>query len=217
MSTGSDIKGVSTAAPAPTNAGEVAIATIKQEHRVLRTVIEVLLRLLTDIAKQHAEPDFVLLASMLYYIDEFPERYHHPKEDEFLFKALRRRTTALNAELDELQAEHIRGAQMIGYLQRALVHYQGGAPDGLTLLKTAVDAYAAMLSDHMRKEDSLLARAHDYLPEEDWREIAAAFDANDDPLFGEHQREEFRRLYFRIVNLLPQRIRTPMQRPPHEQ
>lgn len=202
---------------ATVDARDVSVAIIKQEHRALEMVLEVLQRLVGDIAEQRSERDFALLAATLYYIDDFPERFHHPKEDNYLFKALRRRTTQFNAVLDELQAEHIRSAQMTAYLQCAFVHYQGGAPDGLRLFRAAVDAYAGMLRDHMRKEEELLAQPELYLTEEDWREIAAAFDANDDPLFGVNQREEFRKLYFRIVNLLPSKIRMQMQRIQHEQ
>lgn len=190
------------------SARDVAVATVKQEHRALGIVVELLQRLVGDIAEGRAEPDFAVLAAALYYIDDFPERCHHPKEDEYLFKALRRRTAKLNAVLDELQAEHISGAQAIGYLQRALVHYQGGATDGAKRFKAAVDAYATVQRDHMRKEDELLAQMQEFLTEEDWLEIAAAFDANDDPLFGDNRREEFRRLYFRIVNLVPRKLKS---------
>lgn len=191
---------------------ERALETIRQEHHALGFVMEMLQHLLVDIAKQHAEPDFALLAAALYYIDDFPERCHHPKEDEYLFKAVRQRTGELNAALDALQAEHVRSAQMNAYLQGALVHYQGGAPEGLRRFKDAVDAYAAMLRDHMVKEEQLLAQVRDALTEEDWQKIAAAFEANDDPLFGANPREEFRRLYQRIVSRLPRKMRLQLQR-----
>ena len=191
------------------SARDVSVAIIKQEHRALEVVLRALQRLVADIAEHHSGDDFTLLAAALYYIDDFPERFHHPKEDRYLFNALRRRTTQFNILLDELQAEHIRGAQMNSHLQRAFVHYQGGAPDGIKPFRAAVDAYAGMLRDHMRTEEELLAQPLGCLIEQDWQEIEAAFDANDDPLFGEHQREEFRKLYFRIVNLLPSKMRIP--------
>ncbi|OGA48520.1 MAG: hypothetical protein A3F74_20155 [Betaproteobacteria bacterium RIFCSPLOWO2_12_FULL_62_58] len=202
---------------ATVDARDVSVAIIKQEHRALEMVLEVLQRLVGDIAEQRSERDFALLAAALYYIDDFPERFHHPKEDNYLFKALRRRTRQFNAVLDELQAEHIRSAQMTAYLQCAFVRYQGGAPDGFRLFRAAVDAYAGMLRDHMRKEEELLAQPRECLTEEDWREIAAAFETNDDPLFGDNRRDEFRKLYFRIVNMLPSKIRMQMQRLHHEQ
>lgn len=193
------------------SARDVVTATIKQEHYALGMVVAVLARLLGDIAAQRAAPDFALFAAALYYIDDFPERCHHPKEDEYLFKALRGRTARHNAALDDLQAEHVRSAQMVGYLHQALTHYQGGAPEGLERFRAAVEAYAAMLRDHIHKEDELLARAPDDLTEADWSRIAAAFDANDDPLFGRNRRAEFNKLYLRILNLLPSKMRMPLR------
>jgi branched-chain amino acid transport system ATP-binding protein len=192
-------------------AREVVTATIKQEHYALGMVLSTLARLLDDIAAGRGEPDFALFAAALYYIDDFPERCHHPKEDEYLFKALRTRTSRHDALLDDLQAEHVRDAQMVGYLHQALTHYQGGAPQGLERFRAAVEAYAAMLSEHMRKEDGLLEQAPADLTEEDWARMAAAFDANDDPLFGKNRRAEFNKLYLRILNLLPGKMRAPLR------
>ena len=199
------------------SAMDLAMATIKKEHRALSAVMEALQRLLAAVAAQHAEPDFTLFSAALYYIDDFPERCHHPKEDEHLFKALRRRTTEFDALLDELQAEHIHSARMMARLHCALVHYQGGASKGLQAFHAAVDAYGAILSEHMRKEEGLLERARDKLTEEDWSNIASAFSVNDDPLFGDARRVEFRKLYFRIRNLLPSKIRASTHHPGHGQ
>jgi hemerythrin-like domain-containing protein len=193
------------------SAYEVAAATIKQEHHTLGVVMEMLQRLLADIERQHAAPDFGLFAAALLYIDDFPERCHHPKEDEHLFDTLRRRTAAFNSVLDELQADHVRSSQMLTYMERALVSYQAGRADGLSRFKGAVDAYAIFLFQHMRMEEELLDTAREILTEEDWQRIAAAFEANDDPMTGANGREEFRKLYLRIMNLLPRKIRLPQK------
>ena len=189
------------------SAYETALSTIRDEHHALALVMEVVQRVLTDIGRQHAEPDFALLAAALYYIDDFPERYHHPKEDQYLFDALRRHTTAFNETLDELQADHVRSGQMMDYLHHAFVHYQAGAPQGYARFRDAIDAYGVMLREHMDKEEHLLADARECLDEQQWQRIAAAFAANDDPLFGANAREAFRRLYLRIINLLPRKRR----------
>jgi hemerythrin-like domain-containing protein len=199
------------------SAFEVAAATIRQEHHTLGLVIEMLQRLLADIEREYADPDFSLLAAALYYVDDFPGRCHHLKEEEHWFEAVRRRTAGFNPLLDALQAEHVLSTQMNGCLQRALVHYQGGAPEGFKAFKDAVQAYASMLHDHMHKEEELLEQTRERLTEADWQKIAAAFEANDDPLFGANRREEFRRLYLRIVNQLPSKMRLQLQRHGREQ
>jgi hemerythrin-like domain-containing protein len=192
-----------------TGARQRAIAIITTEHRSLARVVQVLRSVTDEIAQGLAGADFGLLASLLYYIDSFPERFHHPKEDEHLFLALRRRTSRADAALDELQAEHVKTGQLIGYLNQMLVHYQGGALDGLAQFRAAVHAYAALLSDHMRKEEEVvLPLASEFLRPEDWEGIAAAFAANEDPLFGERQRHEFRHLQGRIAALAIGKRRT---------
>jgi hemerythrin-like domain-containing protein len=186
-----------------------AVAVIQAEHRALGTVVAALQRVLSDVQQERIEPDGRLLAAMLYYIESFPERQHHPKEDDYLFKALRARTREGSTLLDELQGEHVRSGQMMAYLAQTLVRYQGGAPDGLVTFAAAVDAYAALLGDHMRKEESIilpLADAH--LTESNWAAIAAAFTENRDPLFGEEASQEMRRLRRRIANLVPRKLQS---------
>ena len=191
------------------SAYELVVETIKQEHRVLGHVVEVLQHSLRDIAAEHAEPDFNLLAVALYYIDDFPERLHHPKEDEHLFKTLRARCPEFDAVLDDLEQEHVRDAQMVREMHAALVHYLAGAYGSLEAFKSCVDAYASMLREHMRKEENLLERAVTSLPESAWQDILAAFSANEDPLLAHDVRTEFRKLYRRIQNLLPRKLRYP--------
>jgi len=199
--------GLTLASNASPSASGVVIGTLLEEHRAMRTVLAILERLLTDAAERGTAPDFALIASALYYMDDFPERVHHPKEDAHLFAALRRRTNRFNSVLDRLQAEHIRGAQMLARVQRELVHYQGGAPHGLRRTRAAVCAFAALQNDHMRCEESVLLASHDYLTEDDWAALAGAFVATGDPLSPDSARLEFRRLRSRILTLLPRKMR----------
>src|SRR5207249_9744958 len=46
---------------------------------------------------------------MLHYIDAFPERFHHPKEDAYLFRRLRERDPSAGELLDRLETEHEEG------------------------------------------------------------------------------------------------------------
>ena len=193
------------------SASEIAIATIQSEHRSLGMVLHTLQTLLDKIAAEHVVADFALMSTALYYIDDFPERCHHPKEDEYLFKRLRLRSTEFDAVLDRLQTEHTRSAVTVAGLHRALVHYQGGAPEGLRLFKAAVDSYADDMREHFGLEDTLMTRARTILSEEDWELIAWAFTANDDPLFGANQSLEFSLLYHRIMVLVPRKMKPQLQ------
>ncbi len=185
-----------------------ALAIIRDEHCMLRSVMHALEQVVREVLAQRIEADPALIASMLYYIDDFSERCHHPKEDEYLFRLLRERTSSGDAVLDELQAQHVHSAQMMAYLQQLFVHYLGGASDGLRHFSDAVESYAAFLWDHMeQEEDRVLPLAEKHLQAGDWQAIDAAWRSNKDPLRGEQLQPEFHKLKQRIANLPPRGLR----------
>ena len=186
---------------------DAAIATIKTEHRALGAVLHTLQELLGTVVTNYGSPEFGLLSAALYYIDDFQERCHHPKEDEYLFKSLSAATSEFDGVINGLQAAHVSGAHAVSQLHRYLVHYQGGVSRGLETLSAAVDAYSTQMYEHMRCEEDLLERSRDVIGEPDWARIAAAFNENDDPLFGNNRREEFGRLYHRIFLLAPRKLK----------
>src|SRR5262245_49441760 len=77
-----------------------AIRIILDEHRSLAAVLHGMLYLVNGIRNRGAKPDFKVLGAMIYYIDAFPERYHHPKEDRYLFARLRARCPMAHPLLD---------------------------------------------------------------------------------------------------------------------
>ena len=187
---------------------QVVIDTIAGEHRALGQVLELVRDLLESIAAGHTAPDFELLSIALFYIEDFPKRCHHPKEDRYLFRAIRRHAPQQMGAVNQLEAEHVVDAQMLHELHSALVCYQAGAPEGLQRLRANVEVYCAMLREHMRKEEKLLSGIGFDFPAGAWRAIAEAFAADDgDPLFGRATRREFERLRDRIRNRLPAKLR----------
>jgi len=200
--------------PAARNA---ALARLRVEHRSLARVIEALETVTAQIAETRAEPDYALLASMLYYIDAVPEKYHHPKEDRYLFAALRERDPDAAALIARLERDHQRSGSFIAELERALVHWQGGAPDGLDGFVLALGRFCEFSWTHMRLEETeVLPRSERVLTESDWLALAEAFGANDDPLFGLQRQHEFERLYHRIANLAPRKLKLGLLRREHE-
>lgn len=184
-----------------------APSIIRNEHRSLTAVLRSLQRLAHDAARGDVEPDFDLLAIILDYIEVFPDRLHHPKEDEHLFRALRQRlggAGGASEALDELAAEHHRTDELTRGLRRHLLRARVGGRAARALLAAAVDEYADFHWKHMRKEeDVVMPLAEALLTEADWQAIDAAFLAHDDPLFGPEPRQEFERLFRLILNRAP--------------
>jgi hemerythrin-like domain-containing protein len=74
----------------------------------------------------------------------------------------------------------------------------------LPALAAAVTGYAQFQWAHMRlEEEQILPLAQKALLPADWERIDAAFVANDDPLVGTGQQQEFRELFRRVVTLMP--------------
>lgn len=183
--------------PAPAQ----AIATIRDEHRSLAAVLHAWLHALKPSGDGKSVPDPVLMKAMVRYIQDFPVALHHPKEEDYLFRKLRERTSAANPELDELERQHLRDQQMVAELVIAVDQYAEGtksAPD----LEKAVSNYAKFIWEHMgREEGVILPEAQRYLTDADWSEINAAFSENCDPRFGGETDAEYKHLFSRIVNL----------------
>jgi hemerythrin-like domain-containing protein len=181
-----------------------AIRIIHDEHRSLAAVLHGMLYLVHQIRDRGAEPDFGVLGAMIYYIDLFPERFHHPKEDQYLFRLLRIRHPEAAPLLDRLETEHRAGAEKIRNLEQALGRYRQGGASGFTNFLTAVEAYTAFHWDHMRIEETeVLPLAEKHLSAGDWEAIDAAFLGHTDPMLGVEAQAQYDALFSRIVNLAP--------------
>jgi hemerythrin-like domain-containing protein len=180
-----------------------SIGILKDEHRSISVVLLALKELAQMAQDARLKPEFQVFRSMLRYIDEYPERLHHPKEDEHLFARLVKRTPEARKLVEDLKMEHIQGAQLIRELERKLLFFEEGWPEGATEFLGVVNAYADFHWKHMRTEETqLLPLAERHLTEGDWRAIDAAFARNRDPLAGIEERD-FQKLFSRIANLAP--------------
>jgi hemerythrin-like domain-containing protein len=180
-----------------------AITIMKSEHRSISAVLQGLKELARMAPNSKERPRFQVLRSMVRYIDEYPEKLHHPKEDEYLFKRVVARAPLGRLLVEELQAEHEEGARLIRELERALLFFEEDWPGGAREFQQAVDKYAEFHWRHMRKEEEeLLPLAQRHLTPEDWKVIDAAFAANADPIAGMQERD-FEKLFSRIANSAP--------------
>ena len=185
------------------NARAKAVQTIRDEHRSISAVLHGLRYLAKQMVQAPVKPDFAVFHAMIRYIDEFPERLHHPKEEKYLFARLVERSPEAVQLAGELREEHVTGAQLIRDLEQALVYFEEHSPAGAPTFRAAVDAYADFHWQHMRKEEEqLLPLAERHLTAEDWEAIAAAFEANLDPIAGVAQKE-YDDLFSRIALIAP--------------
>ena len=65
-----------------------AIDLIQRDHRALAAVLHCFEQVLAEVKSGALLPDFPLFQAIVDYVEDFPDRYHHPKEDEHLFARL---------------------------------------------------------------------------------------------------------------------------------
>jgi len=175
---------------------------LRDEHRSISAVVQGLLTLARAAQDPALKPEFAVFRAMIHYIDAFPERLHHPKEDAYLFARLALRSPEARPLVEQLRAEHVRGAQMVRELESALIAFEvNGAAEAPKFL-AAAEAYAQFHWDHMRKEEKqLLPLCERAFSVPDWEAVDKEFAGNTDPIAD--VRQDFKRLYERIVSLAP--------------
>jgi hemerythrin-like domain-containing protein len=185
-----------------------AMRILMDEHQSLAAIIHAMRYMIKEIAAGRLQPDFALLRAMVHYLDAYPEKRHHPKEDEFLFGPLRARTQDADAALDKLESEHADAEARIAVLETAVKDYAQDPKGGFEAFKTAFEDYAAFYRSHMMTEErEVLPLIRKHFTAEDWARADAGFIA-DDPLGGTRAspragEKDFAQIFSRLVAAAP--------------
>ena len=100
-----------------------ALTVIRDEHRAMRVMLHSMHQLIRQGPGDDPDRFFRSLRAMLLYIDEYPERLHHPKETELLFPRVLSRHPELRAVVERLDSDHERSERAVKGLTQRL----GGA------------------------------------------------------------------------------------------
>jgi hemerythrin-like domain-containing protein len=182
-----------------------ALAVIQREHRALAAVLYCFEQVLGEIRLKRLEPDFALFESILNYVQDFPDRFHHPKEDEILFPLLRKRAPAVCKTLDELQEQHREGVRLTSGLKWKLAAWKDGGDREFTAFDEAARLFIDFQRRHIGLEErEIIPAARRTLSAAEWIHINHAFASNEDPLFGRRPKAAFDALFSKIVALAPE-------------
>jgi len=181
-----------------------AIDIIRNEHRAIAAVIHCLEQILKEVRDEALEPPIDVLELILRYLAEFPDRFHHPKEDDFLFPAVAVRDPSAGEVIRELQQQHEDCVRKTAILAKLLDAWKADRKKGFDAFDQAVREYIAFQWEHIRLEETvILPAAREKLTESDWETIDKAFDENDDPIFGANPQAAFNGLFRKIVATAP--------------
>ena len=161
----------------------LCLRIIREEHTALAAMLRSLTLMVERGPKRDAGTFFTVLRAMLFYVDEFPERLHHPKETELLFPKIRRHVPEISGDLDRLDREHAKGEAAIRELQHLLLAWEFMGEMRRGAFEGACLRYVNFYLEHMRLEETLiLPAAERCLNADEWREMDDAFASNRDPL-----------------------------------
>lgn len=177
-----------------------ALQIIREEHSALRAMLQSLLQMLRRGPGDAPERFFDVLRAMLFYIDEFPERQHHPKESDLLFPKLARCAPQLLPVIQQLETDHMQGQERVRELQHLLLAWELLGESRRQAFCDAAAGYVMFYLEHMKAEEQqLLPVADRSLDDADRAELDAAFRANMDPLLTQAGDPAYERLFSRIV------------------
>ena len=119
-----------------------AISIIKSEHKNLAAVLYSLDKLIEEI-DNGKHPDFGIFHGLLTYIDRFLDRYHHPKENRYLFPKLLERAPETESIVRELGQQHTEGEILFVEMLKRIVDLAQG------VTQSQVETVASLTEDQI--------------------------------------------------------------------
>ena len=184
------------------------LRVIREEHSSLAAVLHSLRLLLDRGPGDEPSAFFDVMRAMLFYIDEFPERQHHPKETQLLFPKVAECSPQAAAAIERLDREHAGGEAAVRELQHLLLGWELMGDTRRDAFVGALERYIRFYLEHMRlEEEVVLPAAQEHLQEADWAALDAEFANNTNPLAkGPARDPAYDRLFTRIVMRAPSPI-----------
>ncbi len=176
-----------------------AIAALNRDHANMAKLLELLESeiLAIEVGKT---PDYPLLQDIMHYMTQYPDRFHHPKENLIFAQVLKREPRA-RADIARLLREHVSLSLAAQNFEILLCTSHVDSVKVREGLGKAGFAYIRALRQHMLLEEKkLFPMAIAVLTNKDWQEIKLQVDSVEDPLFETMIADSYQRLYRLITD-----------------
>jgi hemerythrin-like domain-containing protein len=149
---------------------------LKHEHRIIERGLRALDGLCLRLEWQTPLPDDAL-AQVVDFTGNFIDRFHHGKEEKYLFPLLSRHGIDENrGALGAMKHEHEIENDLTAKLGRAIAGCKRGDADAVRQFVEAAYNYSGHLVNHMQQEESILFKlADELLDEEEKASLMADF------------------------------------------
>jgi len=182
-----------------------SLQTICDEHASLAAMLQSMRMMVERGPSDDRRNFFDVVRAMLFYIDEFPERLHHPKESNLLFPKVVKAAPKVMGAIDKLERDHMYSEKAARDLQHLLLSWELLGATRRQSFEDAFKKYVDFYLEHMHLEESvILPEAERCLSEEDWAILDKAFAENADPLTGHYPpTQAYEKLFTLIVSRAP--------------
>jgi hemerythrin-like domain-containing protein len=185
-----------------------SVRIIREEHAAVAQMLRSLELMVERGPDNDLEGFCDVMRAMLFYIDEFPTRMHHPKESELLFPRVARLAPQTAELIERLERDHVNGEAAVRELQHLLLAWELVGDVRRPAFTAAAKQYLAFYHEHIRLEETvILPAALDLFAESDWAEMNAAFATNCDPFTGKYSRDP---AYDRLLTHILMRAPAPI-------
>lgn len=174
---------------------ETASTVLRDEHKIILRVIEVLRRLVNR-SEHDGQFEAESLRGCVEFFRSFADACHHAKEEDLLFPALEKRGIPREGgPIGVMLEEHTIARGHTRDMGDALDAIQNGDVDARKRFHEAARAYIDLLTQHIFKEDNILFNMADRVIEEDDRAaLCAQYCEVACRSFGGRKREELERI-----------------------
>jgi hemerythrin-like domain-containing protein len=129
---------------------------LTEEHRLILRLID-LVEKNTALLEEGRFDDWNFYLDAVDFIRNFADRFHHAKEEDVLFKALvDNGMPAQNSPVAAMLMAHDQGREYVRGLEAAAKKALAGEPGQEPAVVENARGYAALLRDHIDKEDHIL-------------------------------------------------------------
>ncbi|TDI64128.1 MAG: hypothetical protein E2O88_11770 [Bacteroidetes bacterium] len=176
------------------------IFKLRKEHVNTNKLLDILDAQL-DLLHKGEDPDYRLMTDILYYMTQYSDLIHHPRE-EAIFSLLLERDSNAEQDVAEITRQHHTLGDSGAHFYEKLENIINGESEIMQLQEIEVPGrlYVTALRAHMdQEEQSLFVMAEQLLNDDDWRKVKTETLSKPDPIFGEAIEDRFHSVCDQLV------------------
>ena len=167
---------------------------LHRDHVNLAKVLRLLEKQLADVqSMEHI--DLEVLSEIVDYVQTYPDRVHHKRED-IIFSVYLEHSTTSRDLVERLMEEHMLLFDKTRNLRVHIEQWRQDSPVPRGRMVSIIADYLQMQWDHLNlEENSVFGLLHQELTPADWERIEAIMPLSNDPLFGNRMMQRFENIF----------------------